>query len=200
MPTLGPTHPSRQLPVTVTGAHPGDVGTLTHALVATHADLAAWISPDRLGQLLTTAANDAVTAATTNQRQVLVASAVGYARRYLQAMAPADPWTLVGAEVPLGDGVADVVWRHTVHGWHLVDELKTTRVIRTQLDRSWVDQCRAYAGAATAEYGPSTIGVRLLPLATPALTVLVRTTGRPQPIFPTPEAPTGARLDGRRQP
>jgi hypothetical protein len=182
---------SAYLDVTVSGSSPSDVGVLAHALIAAHAHLAHRVNPQLLATTLAEAARPAVTTRNANERAVTVAVAVGYARRYLQSLAPAGSWVLLGTEFPLGQGNhrADVVWRHAQYGWILVDEVKTTQLVRRRVGQPWLDQVNLYAQFAADLWGALTVGVRLLPIATPNLSLIVRPGCRPLGISPTPESP-----------
>ena len=137
------------------------------------------------------AARPCVTRGNANQRAVTIATAVGYARRYLLALAPADDWSLLGTEHRIGNSGyrADVVWQHITYGWVLLDEVKTTQLVPPRPPEVWIEQAARYARAAHTEWGDLVVGVRLLPLALAASSVLPRAGARPQPISPTPEHP-----------
>lgn len=83
-----------------------------------------------------------------------VGSAAGtYLRRYLPAA------SLVGVEVPLGGGCADLVWDH--EGVIVVDELKSgTGDVSAQL----VAQVSRFLAGGTERWGTAFAGVRLVPL------------------------------------
>lgn len=97
-------------------------------------------------------------------------SCASKASMYLSRIRPGADWELVGAEVPVGRGVADLVWRHTASGDVFIEEIKSggARIG----DAKVTDQViRLYAGGVD-KWGSSFIGVRLVALTAPALTAL----------------------------
>lgn len=77
-----------------------------------------------------------------------------------------DPhWRFDDAEAPLGEGRADLIFRHTKEDLWLVDEIKTTRgrgdetALRPQIDR--------YLHGGKERWGDRFVGVRLCALAQP---------------------------------
>lgn len=95
---------------------------------------------------------------------------------YLARFRPGDAWELAGCEVRLGRAVADLVWRDPANGAVVVDEVKTGVVDVS--DGRVADQLRRLAVGGRARWRDDFVGVRLVPLGSPARSVLVDETGR----------------------
>lgn len=90
------------------------------------------------------------------------ATAVGV---YLAKFVPQQPWQFVASEVPLPGCRLDIVWEHADTGERLIDEIKMTAG-RT-LTEAYHPQVRAQLAAASAAWGDSLVGLRLLSLSSP---------------------------------
>lgn len=75
-------------------------------------------------------------------------------------------WQFVGAELALGAGRIDLVWRAAEAGY-VIDELKTGSLCEVVDDPRTIEQVARYNQAATERWGPDFAGVRLLPLTSP---------------------------------
>lgn len=97
-------------------------------------------------------------------------SCASKASMYLNRIRPGAGWELVGAEVPVGRGVADIVWRDAGTGDVFVEEIKSGAARIGDLKVT--DQVtRLYVGGLE-RWGSSFVGVRLVSLTAPALTAL----------------------------
>lgn len=111
-------------------------------------------------------------------QQVLAAHPVGHSRSraanvevgtlaacYVHRFLLDGQWQFKGAEVPLGSGRVDLLFRHALTGQWLVDEIKTNRTraqeteLRPQIDR--------YVAAGQRKWGDAFRGVRLCALSQP---------------------------------
>lgn len=138
-----------------------EMGAAAHRVIAT---LAAATTAPNYAQI-----KDAVSGALPHlgemearaHRQNLVGQAVTYFGR----LGPGPGWSFHGAEVRLGVGRVDLLWR-TEDGRLLVDEVKTGHraffgtAIQLEQGRLYLRQCRRL-------YGPSVTGLRLLCLSSP---------------------------------
>lgn len=75
-------------------------------------------------------------------------------------------WGFCGAEVELGSGRADLVWR-TPAGLWVIDEVKTGSLGEVVEDRRTLAQVSRYRQAGLGLWGERFAGVRLLPLTSP---------------------------------
>ena len=75
-------------------------------------------------------------------------------------------WSFVGAEVGLGSGRVDLVWK-LPSGSYVIDELKTGALGDAIEDRHTLEQIGRYRAAATKQWGERFAGVRLLALTSP---------------------------------
>jgi hypothetical protein len=75
-------------------------------------------------------------------------------------------WKFVGAEVDLGTGRVDLVWR-TGSGLVVIDEVKMAGHADMVDDPATIAQVDRYLDAGRRQFGGSFAGVRLLPLAAP---------------------------------
>ncbi|MCB0909138.1 MAG: hypothetical protein KDB63_18685, partial [Nocardioidaceae bacterium] len=75
-------------------------------------------------------------------------------------------WGFVGAEVDLGTGRVDLVWR-TPSGAVVIDEVKMAGHADMVDDPATVAQVARYVEAGQHHFGKEFAGVRLLPLAAP---------------------------------
>jgi hypothetical protein len=75
-------------------------------------------------------------------------------------------WEFVGAEVDLGTGRVDLVWR-TGSGLVVIDEVKMAGHADMVDDPATVAQVDRYLEAGRLQFGDRFAGVRLLPLAAP---------------------------------
>lgn len=82
------------------------------------------------------------------------------------AMFPPVGWDFRGAEVPAGDGVADLLWR-SPEGEMLIDEVKVAGLARVLEDARTRAQIDRYRRWGRSEFGDQFVGVRLLALAGP---------------------------------
>ncbi len=184
-------HMSSTLPAhDLTGERSTDVGTLAHRLIGQFAEpTSRWGFTENLPTLLQQTAYESIRAIPA-RRRVLAIESLSHAHRYLTSYVPHCGWTLLGVEYPCGDGRVDVAWQHTDTGTVFFDEVKTstTAAVR-RTPASWVKQARRYSKAGHDCFGDAFLGTRLLPVATPHTAVVVRATGAPVPITPTPYDP-----------
>ena len=82
-------------------------------------------------------------------------------------------WTLLGHEMPLGGGVADLVWK-TPAGI-IVDEVKSGTL--NPSDRGLTAQIGRFVDGGLGRWGEDFAGVRVLPLTTPRTAVFVTPDG-----------------------
>lgn len=75
-------------------------------------------------------------------------------------------WEFIGAEVSLGAGRVDLLWR-TAADLVVIDEVKMAGASDHIDDASTVAQIQRYSDAGLAEFGDRFAGVRLLPLGAP---------------------------------
>ena len=94
--------------------------------------------------------------------QAVATAAGAYARRFM----PGPAWLFVGAEHELGNGRADLVFRHAETGVVVVDELKVGRS-RAAAATVAHHQAARYAVAAAAMWPGQFAGVRVVWLAAP---------------------------------
>lgn len=92
---------------------------------------------------------------------------------YMQRLVPSSDWSLVGCEVPGPDCRVDIVWQHTRSNTVVFDEIKTGGV-DVQRDAQLRDQLTRLAQFGQAAHGEAFGGVRLAPVAAPALCVMWR--------------------------
>ena len=97
-------------------------------------------------------------------------SCASKASMYLSRICPGPGWKLVGAEVPVRRGVADLVWRHTASGDVFIEEIKSGAARIG--DAKVTDQVTRLHAGGVDEWASSFIGVRLVALTAPALTAL----------------------------
>lgn len=177
MPTLLPSKP------TFTGRNTTDLGTLTHALIGSHAHfithpaLGDECSPEVPGDLLQRmyAVAYAVIDANPNATRVLATEAASLANRYLNEFPPAAPWRLLGVEYDTGNGPVDLAWFNDTTGGVFFDEVKTSRVSTgRQMPPKWLDQTNRYTTAGAARFGEAFLGTRLVPLMAADMARLVR--------------------------
>lgn len=93
---------------------------------------------------------------------------------YLARFRP-ERWELTGCEVRLDRSVADLVWRDPAASAVVVDEIKTGPAGAG--DVRVADQLRRLATAGRARWGETFVGVRLVPLGSPARSALVDEAG-----------------------
>lgn len=98
---------------------------------------------------------------------------------------PPSGWELVGDEVVLGHGRADLVWRSPTHEV-VVDELKVAGLGRVVEDRATRDQLERHRSGGVAHFGDLFVGVRLLVLAGPLRSRFYPPWGRWRPLDQTP--------------
>lgn len=175
--------PSQPLPAPLSPVdRPGDAGTIAHAVVAHLAGEARDLPAHALTERVIAAAGRLCADANTNRRRVVWTEAASTACAYLRLMLPPAPWALLGTEVALGQGRADVVWVHPVHGV-LVDELKSGKTSqRGGASGEALAQARRYAAALATEHGPRAIGVRLFVAGSLSASVLVLPSGKASPL------------------
>lgn len=188
--------PSLTLPKDLSGYRPNDAGIVAHAIVAILSphlhNLTAVALPERVLDV----AGALVNGDNINRRRVLMLTAAGHASVYLRTLAPASPWELLGAEFDTGNGHVDVAWSNTETGEVFFDELKTTNRAISMINNVWLGQVRRYAEAGADKHGETFLGVRLLPLGSLHLSVLVGADGSRTPITPSPSTPLQPREDG----
>lgn len=139
-----------------------DVGDRIHRVIAACvADPSTPLS-DHLVKLLGERPVRGARAASVRMR---VASSTG---TYLRRFAPGAA-VLVGCELPVGGGVADLVWRHD--GRFAVDEIKSGSVDID--DEQLVAQVARFITGGRAMWGDRFVGVRVVPLARPARSMFV---------------------------
>jgi hypothetical protein len=91
------------------------------------------------------------------------------ASAYLRRVQP-DRWDLVGAELPVGHAVADLVWTDPVTGDVVIDEIKSGG---SGIDDPTVrSQVRRLYDGGRAEWGDAFVGVRLVPMRALAQTAI----------------------------
>ncbi len=76
-------------------------------------------------------------------------------------------WDFIGAEVDLGTGRVDLVWRTSTDDRIVIDEVKMAGSADVVDDQGTVAQVERYNAAAVGLFGDRFAGVRLLPLAAP---------------------------------
>lgn len=87
-------------------------------------------------------------------------------------------WVLLGWEVPLGGGFADLVWK-TPFGV-VIDEVKSGAL--DPFDRRLLNQVDRYVTAGLGRWGDDFAGVRVLPLTTPRKAMFVNEKGDWRPM------------------
>lgn len=139
-----------------------DVGDRIHRLIA-----ACLAEPGRTPEacLHDVLASAPVSGARVVSVRMRLASAAGtYRRRFAPAGA-----RLVGYEMQLGAGVADLVWEHD--GMFAVDEVKSGSVDHD--DPPLIAQVERFLGGGRALWGAAFAGVRVVPLSRPARSCFV---------------------------
>jgi hypothetical protein len=90
---------------------------------------------------------------------------------YMRRLCPPEGWELLGSEVPVGAGVADLVWRHA-GGDVFIDEIKSGS---PGIDSPKVrNQVLRLAEGGRVEWADRFLGVRLVQLRAPGLTAIWR--------------------------
>jgi hypothetical protein len=108
-------------------------------------------------------------------RQRVVCGLAAYLRCF-----DVDGWTLIGSEVPLGGGFADLVWKTPVGV--IVDEVKSGAF--DPFDRRLHKQVDRYVTGGFGRWGDDFAGVRVLPLLTPRKAMFVNHHGEWAPMRP----------------
>lgn len=187
--SLGVLMPSMTITQPFTGLGNADIGSLTHALIATHAPLRdAAGYPDNLVARLNAAARALLDGSNPSRRIAIASQAVGLANRYLTTLAPVAPWRLLAVEYETGAGPVDVAWVSD-DDLVLFDEVKTSTVASHAMPSHWVAQTRRYARAGAATFGARFAGARLVPVNALHLARFVPCTGPSVPLAPTTVEP-----------
>lgn len=98
-----------------------------------------------------------------------------------------DSWGFAGAEVDLGAGHVDLMFRRD--GWVLIDEVKTGIDARLALGMTTQRQTDRYVVDARKVHGDRLLGVRVLALGDPARSLLKTDLGVTQLLLETPYYP-----------
>jgi len=108
------------------------------------------------------------------KQRLLVATAL-----YFRFFAPPAPWRLLGTEVTMGNSRLDLVWGH---GQEVIaDEIKSGRIVdRFERDQLELQIDRALANA-NDRYGDAFTGLRVLMLAAPTKSFVLRSDGNREP-------------------
>lgn len=184
-----PVHPLRR---PVTADRPTDVGTVTHAVIATLADRARHLTAAQVADETIAAAGQMVVNKVASRRRAVWFEAVGHASLYLRTAVPTADWTFLGAELATGDGPVDLAWEHPVVGV-LYDEIKTTSHGGvTDPGQAYLDQATRYAAAGAVEHGHRFLGVRLIVLGGMRASRLIRSDGTVLPLTGNDPASTTA--------
>ena len=138
-----------------------EVGDRTHRLIGELVTGAATSPGDAARRVLAARPVSGTRAASVRMRMASAAST--YKLRFQP------PAALVGVEVPLGAGVADLVWERP-DGMVVVDEVKSGAI--TADDRRLIAQVARLVAGGHARWGELFVGVRVCPLRRPARTVL----------------------------
>lgn len=89
----------------------------------------------------------------------------GAVNTYFGRLLPPEPWKFHGAEVALGRGRLDLLWRDP-HGRLLIDEIKTGRAAFFETTAN-LQQGRTYVADGRRQFGNRLTGLRLLCLQHP---------------------------------
>lgn len=164
------------------------VGTLTHRLVAAvlreQQEGAVPVGSDVAAALIEMGSG--VVAAVPDlgsHRSRVRLRVITCAGQYLNRFRPPVDVEFVGSEVPVREGVVDLVWRHPTLGVFF-DELKTTRRAAATLSPTAAEQVRRYARSGVAEWGEVFAGVRFIPLLHPASALLAVPAGEDVDLVP----------------
>jgi hypothetical protein len=174
-------------------ARSNDVGRLIHQAIA---ELATETSYDGFGPATFTAAASRQLGgfrpieARAHRQNVAAGIAV-----YFGWLRLPSPWAFVGAELQLGGGRTDLLWRHD-DGRLLVDEIKTGNPRRLLL-RATREQVERYLALGRQQWGPRFVGVRLLSTADPVTSLFVDADGATSPLHVSEYVAT-ARAQRRR--
>jgi hypothetical protein len=170
------------------------VGCATHHVIGTVLRSAAAAPREQLLDLVWDLAATGVMLPSLNRRRRAARIAVaGHAGVYVERFLPASPWTYLGAELALGDGLrADLAFEGPAGVF--LDEVKLAdaRSVETRAD-STHRQVTAYAAQAAEMFGSRFLGVRLLYLAAPNRSLLVRRDGGRIPLAESQLRAVGSR-------
>lgn len=148
------------------------VGTVAHRAVAQVLDEGLETDrAQRVTQILIAVRNVlAQRTGTVDRAQAVIVDAATATAAYLLRFALPEPWLYRGSEVPLGGGLADLVWHNPRRDLWLVDEIKTgvSRVTEARL-RPQIDR---YVDGGAARWRTHFVGVRLCAVSKPAHTRL----------------------------
>lgn len=161
-------------------ARPREIGRITHEVIATLAPRTFTPTLDDIQRAVTTALPGYAPIEARAHRQNIAAGVFAYFRFLL----PPASWSFAGAEVSLGLGRIDLLWRDA-GGRHLIDEVKTGSSRQLQLTRTH-RQIETYLADARLDFGDDLVGARLLSTTDPGQSQFVHPDGRRQPLHTTP--------------
>ena len=181
--------PGIQLPRTMSGYRPQDVGLVTHATIAILAPALPTLDPVTLPERVLDVTGALVNGDNVNRRRVLMLTAAGHVSTYLRRFAPTQPWELLGCEFDTGGGRTDLAWRHTETGEVFFDEIKTHNRSVSQISDRVISQANRQGEGGVEQFGDLFRGVRIVPLGALHLTTLAYPNSKRLLLRPTPAQP-----------
>lgn len=161
-------------------ARPAEIGRHAHQVIALLAQRHTTISPQDIHESVTAALHAYRPIEARAHRQNMTSGVFCFFRFLL----PPTEWRFVGAEVALGPGRIDLLWRD-VQGRMLLDEVKTGSSRQLLLSRTH-RQVQTYLDCAIDTWGDRLTGLRLLSTSDPGRSLFFHADGRHEPLLDTP--------------